>query len=399
MNDYLFDKIYLIILFHSNFPLLFKEWVFYFLYCTKICTLKKIIVTVTNDLSTDQRVDKVCTTLFNDGYKVLLVGRKLKNSVPISRDYKTKRIKLLFNQGFLFYTEFNFRIFLLLFFSKKDILLSNDLDSLAANYTVSVLQNKKLVYDSHELFSEIPELVHRPFVKNFWSSIEKLLLPKLKNTYTVCKSIADFYDKRYATNFKVVRNLPTFKKIETGKLPFSTDGKKIIIYQGALNIGRGLELMIDAMEYLENYLLIIVGNGDIIAELKERIKNKSTENNVHFLGKLLPIELQKITPLADIGLSLEEDLGLNYRYALPNKIFDYIQAEIPILVSDLPEMKQIVLEYKVGEIIALRTPKSLAEQIQTMLKNDYSESIVKAKQILTWEHEKVTLENIFKNLK
>jgi hypothetical protein len=225
--------------------------------------LKRVLVTVTNDLSTDQRVDKVCTTLLNDGYRVLLIGRKLKNSIPISRDYKTKRIQLLFNQGFLFYAEYNFRIFLLLFFSKKDILLSNDLDSLFANYAASVLQNKKLVYDSHELFPEIPELVHRPFVKKFWSSLEKLVLPKLKNTYTVCKSIADFYNKTYTTNFKVVNNSPTFKKVEFSKLPFSTDGKKIIIYQGALNIGLGLELMNDAMEYLENYLLIIVGNGDI----------------------------------------------------------------------------------------------------------------------------------------
>ena len=372
---------------------------FYFYYCNKIRTLKKIIVTVTNDLSTDQRVDKVCTTLLNDGYRVLLIGRKLKNSIPISRDYKTKRIQLLFNQGFLFYAEFNFRIFLLLFFSKKDILLSNDLDSLFANYAVSVLQNKKLVYDSHELFPEIPELVHRPFVKKFWTSLEKLVLPKLKNTYTVCKSIADYYNERYATNFKIVRNLPTLKKVEVGKLPFSTDGKKIIIYQGALNIGRGLELMIDAMEYLENYLLIIAGNGDIYTDLKERSKNKSVQDKVHFLGKLLPSELQKITPLADIGLSLEEDLGLNYRYALPNKIFDYIQAEIPILVSDLPEMKQIVIKYKVGEIIQLRTPQGLAAQIQKMLKNEYSESILKAKQELTWDHEKITLQNIFKNLR
>jgi glycosyltransferase involved in cell wall biosynthesis len=361
--------------------------------------LKKIIVTVTNDLSTDQRVDKVCTTLRNEGYLVLLIGRKLKNSISINRAYDTKRIQLIFNQGFLFYAEYNFRIFMLLFFTKKDILLSNDLDTLVANYAVSLLQNKKLVYDSHELFPEVPELVHRPFVKKFWTSLEKRLLPKLKNTYTVCKSIADFYNERYATNFKVVRNLPTFKKTATGKLPFSTDGKKIIIYQGALNIGRGLELMIDAMEYLENYLLIIIGHGDINNDLQERSKNKSAEKKVHFLGKLLPNELHKITPLADIGLSLEEDLGLNYRYALPNKIFDYIQAEIPILVSDLPEMKHIVLKFNVGEIIKSRTPEALAAQIESILKNDYSAAIIKAKQELTWDKEKVTLQNLFKNLK
>jgi glycosyltransferase involved in cell wall biosynthesis len=193
--------------------------------------------------------------------------------------------------------------------------------------------------------------------------------------------------------------LPTLKKIKTHKLPFSTKGKKIIIYQGALNNGRGLELMIDVIVYLDDHMLITDGNGSINNDLQQRSKNKSAENKVHFLGKLLPSELQKITPLADIGLSLEEDLGLNYRYALPNKIFDYIQAEIPILVSDLPEMKQIVIKYKVGEIIKLITPKALASQIQTMLKNEYSESILKAKQELTWDHEKITLQNIFKNLK
>jgi len=361
--------------------------------------LKKIIVTVTNDLSTDQRVDKVCSTLFNDGYTILLIGRKLKNSVPISRNYKTKRIKLFFNKGFLFYAEYNFRLFFILFFSKKEMLLSNDLDTLAANFAVGFLQNKKLVYDSHELFSEIPELVHRPFVKKFWTLLEKLLLPKLKNTFTVCKSIADYYNERYATNFKVIRNLPTLKKIETSKISFSSKEKKIILYQGALNIGRGLELIIDAMEYLDNCILVIAGNGDISADLQERCLNNSTKDKVQFLGKLLPNQLQKITPLANIGLSLEEDLGLNYRYALPNKIFDYIQAEIPILVSNLPEMKQIVLRYNVGEIIELRTAKGLANQIQNMLLKDYSASILKAKQELIWDYEKVILQNIFKNLK
>jgi glycosyltransferase involved in cell wall biosynthesis len=372
---------------------------FYFLSCDKIFNLKRIIVTVTNDLSTDQRVDKVCTTLLHDGYTVFLIGRKLRNSVPIHRSYKTKRIKLFFNKGFLFYAEYNFRLFFILFFSKKEMLLSNDLDTLAANFAVSFLQNKKLVYDSHELFSEIPELVHRPFVKKFWTLLEKLLLPKLKNTFTVCKSIADYYNERYATNFKVIRNLPTLKKIETSKISFSSKEKKIILYQGALNIGRGLELIIDAMEYLDNCILVIAGNGDISADLQERCLNNSTKDKVQFLGKLLPNQLQKITPLANIGLSLEEDLGLNYRYALPNKIFDYIQAEIPILVSNLPEMKQIVLRYNVGEIIELRTAKGLANQIQNMLLKDYSASILKAKQELIWDYEKVILQNIFKNLK
>ena len=160
--------------------------------------MRKIIVSVTNDLTTDQRVSKICSSLTQNGFKVLLVGIKKKNSILIGREYKTKRISLFFNKGFLFYAEYNFRLFLFLFFSKKDILLSNDLDTLLANFIVSKIQQKKLAYDSHELFSEVPELVNRPFIKNFWLRLEKWLLPKLKNTYTVCKSIANIYNKSNA---------------------------------------------------------------------------------------------------------------------------------------------------------------------------------------------------------
>ena len=193
--------------------------------------MKKIIVSVTNDLSTDQRVDKVCATLQKEGYEIVLIGRKLRNSAPLNRSYRTKRIKLIFHKGFLFYAEYNFKLFFVLLFSKKDLLLSNDLDTLLPNYLVSILQNKKIVYDSHELFPEIPELVHKPYVKKCWSTLEAWILPKLKNTYTVCNSIADFYNKKYNSNFKTIINLPNKKELEFGDFPFKETGKKIIIYK------------------------------------------------------------------------------------------------------------------------------------------------------------------------
>jgi glycosyltransferase involved in cell wall biosynthesis len=357
--------------------------------------LKKIIVSVTNDLSTDQRVDKVCSTLQKEGYGILLIGRKLKNSTPLNRNYKTKRIKLIFNKGFLFYAEFNFRLFFVLFFSKKDILLSNDLDTLLPNYLVSVLQKKNIVYDSHELFPEVPELVHKPFVKKCWSILESWIIPKLKNSYTVCNSIAEFYDKKYNSKFKTILNLPNKKEIELGKFSFKTTGKKIIIYQGAINIGRGLELIIDTMEYLNNCMLVIIGNGDIYEGLVKKVTDKNLNNKIHFLGKISPKELHKLTPLANLGLSIEEDLGLNYRFALPNKIFDYIQAEVPILVSDLPEMKRISINYKVGEVIKNRKPTELAKQIEKLLEKDFSNELKKAKKELIWENQEEKLISIF----
>ncbi|MCH3885932.1 glycosyltransferase [Tenacibaculum aquimarinum] len=359
--------------------------------------MKRIIVSVTNDLSTDQRVDKVCNTLHENNFNVLLVGRKLSNSFKLDRKYNTKRINLLFNTGFLFYAEYNFRLFFLLLFSKKDILLSNDLDTLLANFLVSKIQRKKLVYDSHELFTEVPELLDKPFVKSVWLKLENWILPKLKNCYTVCQSIADFYNTKYNTNFKVIRNLPNKKTIKKGLIPFSTKNKKIILYQGAVNVGRGLELMIDVMANLENYIFIIIGSGDISEDLKNKTIKEKLNNKVKFLGKLTPQELHKITPLADLGISLEEDLGLNYRYALPNKIFDYIQAEVPILVSNLPEMKRVVLDYNIGKIAEKRTPKKLANQIEKLVIKDFSSELKKAKEILIWKSEEEKLLTIFKN--
>ena len=361
--------------------------------------LKKIIVTVTNDLTSDQRVHKVCRTLHNAGYDVFLIGRKLSNSKPLNRSYRTKRISLLFNKGVLFYAEFNLRLFFVLLFYKKDVLLANDLDTLLPNYLISKLQIKKLVYDSHELFSEIPELVNKPFTKKVWRSLERRVLPKLKNTYTVSNSIADYYDKKHQTKFKVIRNLPLMiRTISKGNFSFDHKGEKIILYQGALNIGRGLELIINTMPFISNCILVIIGNGDIIKNLKSYVKNINLVKKVRFLESLTPNELQKITPLANIGISIEEDLGLNYRFSLPNKIFDYINAEVPILVSNLPEMRKIIDTHKVGEIVKERSPQKLALQIKELLKKDYSEELKKAKKELIWENQEEELLAIFRNI-
>ena len=249
--------------------------------------MKKVIVSVTNDLTTDQRVAKVCNSLIKHNYSVLLIGRKLKNSNPINRVYPIKRFKLIFNRGFLFYAEYNIRLFLFLLFSKKDILLSNDLDTLIPNFIISKLQGKKLVFDSHELFSEVPELVNKPLRKKFWQQLENYFIPKVKNCYTVCESIAAYYNKNYNTFFKVVRNCPYDKPNIKSSLPINTHEKKIILYQGAINLGRGLELMIDTMNYLDDFIFIIIGNGDILEQLQQKVIKLKLNDKVFFLGKYL----------------------------------------------------------------------------------------------------------------
>ena len=360
--------------------------------------MKRILISVTNDLTTDQRVEKTCEVLSEIGYDVLLVGRKLKKSLPIQRNYKTIRFRLLFNKGFLFYAEFNIRLFIFLLFTKKDLLFSNDLDTLLPNYIIGKLQNKKLVFDSHELFSEIPELVNKQQVKKVWLFLEKTIIPKLQNVITVSDSIKNHYHNLYGISPIVIRNIPKIKKISQKNFEIDAEGKKVILYQGSVNIGRGIELMIDTMALLDEYLFIVIGDGDILEQLKEKVSNLSLHNKVKFLGKKTPEELKELTPNATIGMSLEEDLGLNYRYALPNKIFDYLHANVPVIVADLPEMRSLIKKHPIGEILTERTPKTLAKIIIYMTNISYEKELKTAKKELNWSKEKEKLISIFSKL-
>jgi glycosyltransferase involved in cell wall biosynthesis len=362
--------------------------------------LKKIIVSVTNDLSTDQRVHKICTSLTEEGHTVTLIGRKLKNSEPLERNYKTSRMRLLFTKGGLFYAEYNFRLFFKLLFLRKNILVSNDLDTLLPNYLIHKISKTKLVYDSHELFTEVPELIHRPKIQNIWLKIEEWIFPKLKNVITVCDSIATYYNNKYNVRVNVIKNTPVSKTVTIGTLPFPTNNKKIIIYQGAVNIGRGLETMIASMKFLEDCIFLVIGTGDIFNSLQKKVEKLNFNEKVKFLGKIAPDELKRITPLADLGISLEEDLGLNYRYALPNKIFDYIHASVPMIVSDLPEMKKVILENSIGKIIENRQPEKIAETISAIFKDEkqyfiWKSNLKKANKQYNWEKESEKLINIY----
>jgi glycosyltransferase involved in cell wall biosynthesis len=261
---------------------------------------------------------------------------------------------------------------------------------------VSKIQGKELIFDSHELFSEVPELQHRQFVKSVWLGMENYLMPKLKKVITVSDSIKSYYEKRYGILVTVVRNLPEPKAVKTNKFPFSTHGKKVLLYQGSVNMGRGLELMIQTMKHLEDYLLVIIGSGDIMEQLEQNVLQNNLENKVKFMGKVSPKELHKLTPNASIGLSLEEDLGLNYRYALPNKIFDYIQAEVPVIVSALPEMEKLVTSVQAGTILRQRSPEDLAKLIQNFSPEMYTDALKKAKRELVWTKEKIALEKLVK---
>lgn len=368
--------------------------------------MKIATVSVINDLSTDQRVDKMCTTLLELGFEVMLVGRKKTDSMPLdSRPYRMHRMRLLFEKGPLFYAEYNIRLFLLLLFRKTDLLVSNDLDTLLANYLVSRMRKKPLVYDSHEYFTETPEVIHRPLVRKTWKGIERSIFPKLKHVFTVNESLAEIFSKEYGVNVKAVRNVPYKNKFKPASsrddlaLPA---GKPIILLQGAgINIQRGAEELVMAMQYIENALLLVIGGGDVMPELQRLADELSLGDKIMFLPRQPYSRLIEYTANADLGITIDKDTNLNYRYSLPNKLFDYIHAGVPVLASPLVEIRKIIEEYRVGDIIESHDPRAIAGKIEEMLADRrkmelWKENCKFASDQLCWEKEKKIVEDVYR---
>ncbi len=344
-------------------------------YIRKLMKEPKAIVSVTNDLYTDNRVNKVCLFLREQGYDVLLVGRRKRNSFDLPvRPYATKRFRLYFEKGFLFYASFNLRLFRFLIFHRAQLLVSNDLDTLAANYLASKFKkNCRLVYDTHEYFTEVPELQGRPFVKAFWERIEEWIFPKLETVYTVNRSIAQLYANKYKKDVKVVRNVSpkwTVDKRKSRQELGLPENKFIVIMQGAgINVDRGAEEAVEAIRGLEGVLLLILGDGDAVPSLKSYVIANALSEFVLFLPKKAYSEMMEYTACADLGLTLDKPSNMNYLFSLPNKLFDYLHAGIPVICTDLPEVAGIVRKHEVGIVLNELTVNELKEKIEHLQNN------------------------------
>lgn len=372
-------------------------------------TNKKIaIVSVINDLVTDARVNKTCLVLLECGFNVVLIGRELPHSLPLPNwPFKSVRMRLLFKKGPLFYFFFNLRLFFRLLFLKSDLVYANDLDTLLPNYLISKIKRIPLIYDSHELFCEVPELQNSYLKRKLWLALERKIVSKLKYAVTVNESIADVLFTQYQVPFTVVRNIAQvdleFKPKTRSELNLPLN-KKIVLLQGAgINIDRGAEELIEAMRYVNGVLLLIIGSGDVWEILKQKITEFNLNEKVQLIEKLPKTQLMHYTYNADLGLSIDKNTNLNYFFSLPNKIFDYIHAGVPILASRLPEIEKVITQYAIGSFIENHEPAHIAEKINALLNSenyqDYKKNTRKAKLDLNWDTEKQKLMSLLLSVK
>ena len=365
-----------------------------------------ISVLVSNDLVFDQRVRKVCDTLVDMGFELTLIGRKLPDSAPLDRPYATRRFRLPFTGGALFYASLNIRLFFYLLGARTDVILANDLDTLPAAWLVAKLRGKQVVYDSHEYFTEAAGLTGRNFQKKRWLAIEKRIFPKLKRVFTVNETIAEAYRDKYGVDVRVLRNvpprrtdLPTATRAELG-LP--TTGHLVILQGAFLDPDRGAWEAAQAITRVPDAHLLLIGAGQEWDQVQEWLKGEGKGANIIQLPRLPFEELQKYTAVADLGLSLDKPDHLNYRYSLPNKLFDYIQMRTPVVTTELPELLRVHRQFAIGKTVHSHDPEHVAavitEALNTPDRAHWDAELARAAEVFNWEAESEVIREVYGGL-
>ncbi len=344
-------------------------------------------------------MQRICGSLQAVGYNVKLIGVKRKKSTELATQiFEQKRIKIWFEKGVLFYAEYNIKLFFYLLFCKTDAYCAIDLDTIIPNYFASVIRRKKRIYDAHELFTELNEVVNNKPGFWFWTKVESFAIPKFHNGYTVNKFIKDEFGRRYKVDYEIVRNIPIY---QPANQPINQSSNQII-YQGAVNFGRGFEQLIPAMKNV-NAELHIYGIGNFYSQVEILIKENNLENKVKLFGATLPKDLKEITPTAKFGITIFEAKGLNQYYSLANRFFDYIMAGIPQICVNYPEYKILNDEFDIAVMVDNIEVDTLTDAINTLstdeiLYNRLKQNCIVAREKLNWQNEEKKLLTFWKNI-
>lgn len=273
-----------------------------------------------------------------------------------------------------------------------DFIYCNDYPLLHLCTKLKSKTKAKLIYDSHEIYIET---INQFFPRSGWKQIfgvpltkfnqwfhskhEKKYIKKVDTAVTVCQSLQEHFLKKLGVNFLVLRNCPSLghipesdvAKLETKRTELGIDKDDfILLYQGDINPGRGLFIMLEVMKQLpSNFKFIILGSGMLLNTLKEKCKNESIKN-VQFLGLVPYKELMAYIQIADLGISLIEPINESKRLSLPNKLFEYMSVGVPFLSNDLPEPKLLVEKYNCGVLVDYLDTQGIVDRIQGLSKDN-----------------------------
>lgn len=339
---------------------------------------------------------------------VLAIGRPDEDKQDITNTYSLWRFRTRFYRGGpLKFINFNIKVFFFLLFKHLEIIHCHDLWALPAAALITLLKNCQLVYDAHEFYDGLEIFSRKKSQKKIWMFMENLCINQVAVLLTVSEPLAQLYIKKYKNlkQAEVIRNLPLTDPIENAALPLNwpvTD-KKIILYQGHFRPGRGLEFLIEALSFISGAHLVLIGGGELRPTLEDTIEKMGLEKQVTILSYIPTDQLIRTSSNADLGVVLFEPTSINYRYALPNKFFEYIMAGIPVLTSNIPTFQEYVDKYDIGLTVNPHDVTAIADTIKLMLSDEarlaqWRQNVHKASQLLNWEQEAKKMNQIYEKL-
>jgi len=352
---------------------------------------KRIVLTVTSDPAYDQRMIRICTSLHAAGYDVLLIGRQRPNSGELPpRPFRQKRIRQHIDRGKAFYVLYNIKLFFALLFVKADCFCAIDLDTILPVFYVSRIRRKPRVYDAHELFCEMEEVVTRPATQKMWYAIERHTVPNFPLGYTVNESYVHEYNRMYGVQYSIVRNATVLRPLVIPPKP-----ERIILYQGAVNQGRCFPELIAAMKDVDA-VLVICGEGNFYVEAQALVREYGLGHKVTFTGYVRPEELAAYTLNAYVGITLFVATSLSNELSLANRFFDYMHAGVPQLCANYPEYAAVNARYEIASLLEDVRPQTIADALNKLLHDSayYSRlqsQCLEAREVYCWQKEEERL--------
>ena len=364
----------------------------------KLLKENKVIITFLGNANQDSRVVNLIESLLNLNYKVQTISFDWKTENFKSQIGKTNIYILDKSKSSLkFYFTFFYLLTKDLLKFKADIYFTEDVYTLPLTYLFAKYNKAKIFYNSREIYANLGALRNKSFTQNVITKIEQKFIKKVDYVLVTGEMDKNYLKEFYKlNNILVIRNLPKYTE-KISKIDLRTKyeipyDKSILIYQGVILEGRGILKLIKLMNKIDNAYFIIIGDGEFKKQFEEETQKLNLKSKVHFIGAVNHSELLSYTASADIGVALIENISLSYYYALPNKLFEYIMAGVPVLCSDLPQMKNIIDEYKVGRYVNAEDEDEIISILKEMLIekerfNYFKINCYKAAKELNWEFE------------
>lgn len=373
-------------------------------------TIKTCLLAL-NDFQYDSRLRREASTLAGWGYEVVVLAEK-SESTPESESWHGVEIKRIKTTQSLWrkrrFLGFWWRALIQAYRERAGVYHAFDLDTLPPAAMAAKLRGAKLIYETHELYLELEALRGRPLVRMVWSILEKLLLPQADSVITVNESIAEIYQRRYRVSKpEVILSCPPLEEYPRQDLLRRELGipmeMKIILYQGVLRSGQGLSLLLDLVRPLPTACLVFIGEGPARENLKREVEERQLGGRVFFKNRVPPGELLPYTASADLGVLLMESRAPNNFYALPNKVFEYMMAGLPQVVSNFPELKRFVVSTGIGVAVEVGGAGEVLDTVREILSDEgrldqFRENCKRAAHEFNWERESEKLREVYADL-